>query len=90
MSERLALPTRVTLADSAALLRTLTPAVARDDCVLDWSAVELADSSALALVFGLQRAAAAAGRQLTLTALPNGLATLAQLYGVEHFVSQAD
>ncbi|WP_281661874.1 STAS domain-containing protein, partial [Microvirgula aerodenitrificans] len=81
---------RGTLAASAARLRTRPPAGARDDCGLEGAAVESADSSALALVFGLQRAAAAAGRQLTLTALPNGLATLAQLYGVEHFVSQAD
>ncbi|WP_281660000.1 hypothetical protein, partial [Microvirgula aerodenitrificans] len=68
MSERLALPTRVTLADSAALLRTLTPAVARDDCVLDWSAVESAASAARARVLGLPRAAAGAGRPRPRTA----------------------
>ncbi len=55
----------------------------QSDMVLDFSAVTDADSAALALVFDWARTASAAGHSLALRGLPPGLASLAQLYGVE-------
>ncbi len=52
------------------------------DLVVDFSQVDEADSAALALLFDLQRVAAAAGHELRVEGLPAGLQSLADLYGV--------
>ncbi|MCA1924742.1 MAG: STAS domain-containing protein [Thiobacillus sp.] len=60
-------------------LAALRPHLARGITRLDFSGVHSADSAALALIFGAQRAARA---PLTLSGLPESFVTLAELYGV--------
>jgi phospholipid transport system transporter-binding protein len=55
----------------------------------DLSSVREADSSALAVLFALRRAAAARGRTLTVTNPPPGLLSLAGLYGVAELLPLA-
>lgn len=64
------------------LLRELQPHLAQGVDTLDFSAVESADSAALALVFSAMRQTQLAGRTLVCTNLPASFATLAELYGV--------
>jgi phospholipid transport system transporter-binding protein len=64
------------------LLRELQPQLANGVNVLDFSAVESADSAALALIFSAMRYAQQAGSTLSLVGLPASFATLAELYGV--------
>lgn len=52
------------------------------DLVVDFGAVGEADSAALAVLLDLCRAARAADHALTIRALPAGLRSLAELYGV--------
>ncbi len=72
----------VTVDSAGGLLRELQPQLARGVDTLDFSGVETADSSALALVFSAMRQARQAGHTLTCTGLPASFATLAELYGV--------
>lgn len=57
--------------------------LAKGDLVVDFSAVGEADSAAVALIFDWLRAAAVSGHSLYVRALPDGLRSLASLYGVE-------
>lgn len=53
-----------------------------DEVVFDLAAVTEADSSALGVIFGLQRSARERGLALRLVNPPAGLLSLASLYGV--------
>ncbi|HRP25151.1 STAS domain-containing protein [Thauera sp.] len=55
----------------------------RGDLIVDFSQVTAADSAALALLLDWLRAARAAGNSLSVRALPEGMASLARLYGIE-------
>ncbi len=75
------------IADAPALLtagrgflRTLP--TGGDEVVFDLAAVTEADSSALGVIFGLQRSARERGLALRLVNPPAGLLSLASLYGV--------
>ena len=75
------------IADAPALLtagrgflRTLP--TGGDEVVFDLAAVTEADSSALGVIFGLQRSARERGLALRLGNPPAGLLSLASLYGV--------
>lgn len=58
--------------------------------IIDFSGVAEADSAALALLFDWTRTARAAGHEVLLRALPPGLASIADLYGVAELLpSQA-
>lgn len=72
----------VTVDSVGGLLRDLQPRLAKDIDTLDFSAVEAADSAALALVFSAMRQARQAGRSLACVGLPSSFTTLAELYGV--------
>jgi phospholipid transport system transporter-binding protein len=63
------------LAEGRARLRT-------EDVVVDFSDVGEADSAALALLLDWRRTAHATGHRLSVRALPAGLRSLADLYGV--------
>lgn len=52
------------------------------DLAVDFSDVGEADSAALAVLLDLCRTARSAGTALTIRALPEGLRSLAELYGV--------
>lgn len=56
---------------------------------VDLEAVSEADSSALAVMLGWQRTAAASGMQLTFANVPAGLRSLAELYGLAELLSLA-
>jgi phospholipid transport system transporter-binding protein len=80
---RVALP--MIIVNARALLeagRGLLDAETEGEVRLDLASVHEADSSALAVLFALQRAAAARGRTLSVTHPPAGLTSLAGLYGV--------
>ena len=75
------------IADAPALLtagrgflRTLP--TGGDEVVFDLAAVTEADSSALGVIFGLQRSARERGLALRLVNPPAGLLSIASLYGV--------
>ncbi|GAB2732628.1 STAS domain-containing protein [Melaminivora jejuensis] len=56
--------------------------------VLDASALQVFDSSALAVLLECRRAALAQGRALTVQAMPEGLHNLAELYGVQELLTR--
>ena len=72
----------VTVDSVGGLLRELQPQLAKGIDTLDFSAVETADSAALALIFSAMRHARQAGHSLVCTGLPASFTTLAELYGV--------
>jgi phospholipid transport system transporter-binding protein len=80
---RVTLP--MVIANARALLhagRALLGAETAGDVLLDLAPVHEADSSALAVLFALRRAAAARGLSLRVANPPPGLLSLAGLYGV--------
>jgi phospholipid transport system transporter-binding protein len=56
---------------------------------VDFGAVTHLDSSAIALIFSLQRLARAKQRELTFLNLPSSLQSLAAVYGVDDLLPQA-
>jgi phospholipid transport system transporter-binding protein len=72
----------VTVDSAGGLLRELQPHLAKGASTLDFSGVDVADSSALALIFSAMRQSRLTGRALTCTGLPASFTTLAELYGV--------
>lgn len=76
----------VTVDSAGGLLRALQPRLEQGVDTLDFSAVDSADSAALALVFSAMRQARQAGRALTCTGLPASFTTLAELYGVSELL----
>lgn len=76
----------VTVDSVGGLLQELQPRLAGGVDTLDFSAVEAADSAALALVFSAMRSARQAGRTLSLVGLPASFITLAELYGVSELL----
>ena len=84
MTDPIALPARLTLAEVSAELARLLPLLqAADEPVLDASALQDLDTATLALLLACQRQAQAAGRALRVTGAPAKLGQLARLYQVE-------
>ena len=92
MAITVSLPARLTLGDARAALERLAPQVdagpAGAPVVIDACALAQFDSSALAVLVGLHRRAAATGRTLRIEALPDRLGELARVYGVTELVLQ--
>lgn len=61
-----------------------------ENLALDFSGVETADTSALALILDLLRTTRQKQGTLSLRHLPAGLATLASLYGLDGLISQLE
>lgn len=61
-------------------------AIAAGDARIDFSGVARCDSTAIACILAWLRAARAAGRTLELVGLPEDLASLARLYGVDGLI----
>lgn len=81
----LVLPTQLTHAQAGACLAVLSEGMRGQSALsveLDGAALEHFDSSALAVVLGLQRAALQAGKTLVVRRLPPRLQDLARLYGL--------
>jgi phospholipid transport system transporter-binding protein len=80
--ERMLVSGALTLASVAADLEQGKAAIAEGVRGVDLAGVSELDSSALALLLAWLREAKRQSRELTFTNLPQGLTTIAQLYGV--------
>lgn len=85
----LQLPEKAALADTAALAAQLPAALAEGDggFTVDASALKTYDTSTIALLLQARRLAQAAGRGFAVVGVPQQLAQLAALYGVEELLS---
>ncbi len=79
-------PTSITMADAGQALRDGLAAIAQGDRMIDLSRLSRFDSSAVSSVLAWRRAATARGAQLQIAAVPDGLRSLAQLYGLQDFI----
>lgn len=82
----LQLPQELTYRQARDCLLRLRPQVAEfpgQQVPVDASAVQTFDSSALAVLLACRRAALEAGKQLAVIGLPQGLQSMAALYGVD-------
>jgi phospholipid transport system transporter-binding protein len=86
MSSVLHLPQELTYRQARECLLRLRPLVAghaAQQVPVDASAVRVFDSSALAVLLACRRCALEAGKQLLVVGLPEGLRSMAALYGVD-------
>jgi len=79
----LSLGTSLTNRNAAAVLRDAAARVAQGAAQVDCSALGQVDSSAVAVMLALHRDASARGRTLAFVGVPQQLAALASLYGVD-------
>jgi len=77
------LGTSLTNRNAAAVLREAAARVAQGEAQVDCSALGQVDSSAVAVMLALHRDASARGRTLSFVGVPQQLAALASLYGVD-------
>ena len=87
--ERLRVSGALTLATVAAALEQGNAAIAEGARTIDLGEVGELDSSALALLLAWLREAKRKGRALEFANLPQGLTTIASLYGVAELLSAA-
>lgn len=87
--ERLLVTGPVTLANVAQTLEDGYAAIRAGAGAVDLAGVTELDSSLLAMLLAWLREAARAGRTLRLDNLPEGLTTIAQLYGVVELLPTA-
>lgn len=79
----LSLGTSLTNRNAAAVLRDAAARVAQGEAQVDCSALGQVDSSAVAVMLALHRDASARGQALAFVGVPQQLAALASLYGVD-------
>ena len=79
-------PTSITMADAGEALRDGLAAIAEGSTLIDLSHLSRFDSSAVSALLAWRRAATARGAQLQIAGVPDGLRSLAQLYGVQDFI----
>lgn len=79
----LSLGTSLTNRNAAAVLRDAAARVAQGEAQIDCSALGQVDSSAVAVMLALHRDAAARGQTVAFVGVPQQLAALASLYGVD-------
>lgn len=79
---RMVLSGALTLGNAAELLRQGKAAIGDGASSVEFGEVGELDSSALALLLAWQREARRRGRALEIAGLPQGLTTIARLYGV--------
>jgi len=80
-------PQHLTMDQAAAALEAGHTAIASGETQIDLQKLEHFDSSAVAAIIAWQRAALAKKQGLNITHLPEGLQSLAHLYGVEALMS---
>lgn len=85
---RLVVRGRLTIATVPALFEAGLQYLAREDLLVDFSAVEAVDSAAVSMLLGWLRAAQRNQRTLHVTGLPDDLLSLARLYGVADLLPQ--
>ena len=89
MPATLTLPAQLTLPQARAVLEALLQALrtqTQAKWVCDASALQVFDSSALAVLLECRRHALAAGKTFSVRALPPALAVMTTLYGVAGFL----
>jgi phospholipid transport system transporter-binding protein len=74
-------------ADAAAVFAAAQALPLPASGIVDLAGLEQADSAALAVMLALKRRAAASGVRLQFASIPQGLATLASVYGVEELLA---
>jgi len=85
--DRMLVSGALTLAGAAVALEQGKAAIADGARSVDLGEVGELDSSALALLLAWLREARRRGRELAFTSLPQGLTTIARLYGVAELLS---
>ncbi len=73
----------ITNDNAAALLPLGVEAIRGGHTVIDLAGVREVDSAAVALLIAWRREATAAGKSLDFASVPDGIASMAQLYGVD-------
>ena len=81
--------TALTVQNAKAALEQGLAAIKAGQTVFDLGTVQVADSSAVAVLLEWKRAARKAGAALSYTNLPAGLQSLAALYGVDAFLVES-
>jgi phospholipid transport system transporter-binding protein len=79
-------PVSLTMDEAAATVRAGLQALAGGESTIDLASLHHFDSSAVAALLEWQRAAASRDATLTLSNPPEGLRSLARLYGVDHLL----
>jgi phospholipid transport system transporter-binding protein len=79
---------QLTMVSAPAVLEDGRQLARAGDLVVDFAAVTVADSAALALLLDWMRCARAAGNRLVVRSLPAGMASLAALYDLESLLPQ--
>jgi phospholipid transport system transporter-binding protein len=79
-------PALLTLDDAAATVGAGLQALAAGETEIDLSSLQHFDSSAIAALFEWRRAASARGVTLRIVNIPEGLTSVAHLYGVAHLL----
>ena len=79
-------PTTLTAAEAADVVRDGLRSLASGVTEIDFGALQRFDSTAVAAILEWRRAAASRGLVLRLANLPDGLESLARLYGVAHLL----
>ncbi|HLO63041.1 MAG TPA: STAS domain-containing protein [Azonexus sp.] len=79
---RLLVKAPLTMANAGGLLDAGRSALRPGEVIFDFSAVDEADSSAIAVMLGWLRAADGAGARVKFAHIPAGVRSLAELYGV--------
>jgi phospholipid transport system transporter-binding protein len=88
----LVLPQELTQAQAGACLGMLVQGMRGESAasvVVDASALDRFDSAALAVLLEFRRVCLAAGKSLSIRALPGRLADLAALYGIQELLTPA-
>ena len=86
---RLLVRVPMTMANATGLLDAGRAALQPGETVFDLAAVGEADSSAVAVMLGWLRAAAAARSTVRFAGIPEGVRSLAELYGVADLLPRA-
>lgn len=86
--DSLKLSGRLTMSTVPALYQEGLTFLAAEDLLIDFSAVEAVDSAAVSMLLGWTRASQSHQRSLRVANLPEGLLSLANLYGVAEMLPQ--
>ena len=81
-------PASLTLEDAAGTVSAGLQALAAGETGIDLASLQRFDSSAVAVLLEWQRAATASGKTLQVSNLPEGMVSLARLYGVAHLLDR--
>ncbi|HEX8962097.1 MAG TPA: STAS domain-containing protein [Rhodocyclaceae bacterium] len=82
LGDRIEVTGAMNMRAAAGLLAEGVALVSRPDTVFDLAGVTEVDSSGLAVIFGWQRAAKRQNKTIRIANLPQGLRSLADVYGV--------